>query len=76
MVLQSMQAVLATGDVKMPKLPDRLLFPFEVARYFGVTEQTIYCWIKKKKIDHKHTPGGRIRIPKEAVERFEQENCS
>jgi excisionase family DNA binding protein len=58
----------------MPKLPDRPLFISEAARYFGVTEQTIYLWIKKKKIEHKHTPGGRIRIPKEAVERFELEN--
>jgi excisionase family DNA binding protein len=57
----------------MTELPNRPLFPFELAKYFGVSMQTVYIWIKKKKIDHIHTPGGHIRIPKESVERFEQE---
>jgi excisionase family DNA binding protein len=57
----------------MTLLPNRLLFPFEVATYFRVSMRTVYIWIKEKKINHIHTPGGQIRIPKESVEQFEQE---
>jgi excisionase family DNA binding protein len=55
------------------ELPDRLLFPFEVAKYYGVTMQTVYIWIRKKKITAIRTPGGNIRIQPESVAKFEQE---
>jgi excisionase family DNA binding protein len=56
----------------MTKLPDRLLFPFEVARYFGVSRQTIYIWIRKKELSALRTPGGNLRILPESVEKYEQ----
>jgi excisionase family DNA binding protein len=58
---------------QMRALPDRLLFPFEVAKYYGVTMQTVYIWIRKKKITAIRTPGGNIRIQPESVAKFEQE---
>jgi excisionase family DNA binding protein len=57
----------------MPKLPDRLLFPFEVAKYFGVSRQSVYIWIRKKELTASRTPGGNIRIKPESVIKFEQE---
>ena len=59
--------------IQMKEFPNRPLFPLEVAKYFGVSKRTVYVWIKKKKIKHIHTPGGHLRIPKESLERFEQE---
>lgn len=42
----------------------------EVAVIFNVTNQTVRLWIKKGRIQTTKTPGGRIRIPREEVDRF------
>jgi excisionase family DNA binding protein len=44
-----------------------------VAKYYGVTMQTVYIWIRKKKITAIRTPGGNIRIQPESVAKFERE---
>jgi len=42
----------------------------EVAGIFGVTPKTVYRWIEEQRFEVKRTPGGGIRIPREALKKF------
>lgn len=42
----------------------------ELARVLGMTPQTMYSWIAQGKVTHLRTPGGRLRIPADEVERL------
>jgi len=54
----------------MSKLPDKeLLRPDEVAKYLGVTRQSIYRWIASGKLEAHKVAGRIIRIPRESVEK-------
>jgi len=44
--------------------------PDEVAILFSVTVQTVRRWIRAKRIDHVHGPGGYLRIPRTEIEKF------
>jgi len=51
-------------------LPNKeLLRVDEVARYFSVTKNTIYRWIKRGILEA-YNPGNTIRVKRESVEKF------
>jgi len=47
--------------------------PEEVAKIFKVNVQTVYRWIRQKKIKAILTPGGRLLITQKEINRFLQE---
>lgn len=59
----------------MPRTPQPLLFPRrrliarvpDAARYYGVSERTVWRWIEKAAIPVERTPGGGVRILDERV---------
>lgn len=52
-------------------LPNKTLLRVgEVAEYFGVTTRTVYSWIEKKRLDVEWTPGKRIRVTTESVNKY------
>ena len=52
----------------MEKLPKKKLFRVgEVARYFDVTDRTVYLWIKNGRLKTELTPGGQWRITIESI---------
>lgn len=58
----------------MEALPAKeMLRPDEVARYFGVTRQTIYHWINAGQLKAVKLPGKTIRIRRCAVFECQQE---
>lgn len=54
--------IIAEGLPNKPKLR-----PDEVARYFDVTDRTVYNWCRDGKIVFEQLPTGIIRIPRVAV---------
>ena len=52
-------------------MPD-LLTAKQVAVHFSVGIDTVYRWIAEARITAERTPGGRIRIRRDEVERWEQ----
>jgi excisionase family DNA binding protein len=52
----------------MSTIPDKATYRVgEVAAFFDVTPRTVYGWIKRGQLEVVRTPGGRLRIPREAM---------
>ena len=50
------------------KLPDKRLFRVgEVAKYFDVSDRTVYLWIEHGHLATELTPGGQWRITIESI---------
>lgn len=49
-----------------------LLTPKQVADHFSVRVETVYRWVAEARITAERTPGGRIRIRRDEVLRWEQ----
>lgn len=41
--------------------------PDELATLLCVTIRTVHRWIRERRIDHVHTPGGHLRIPSSEI---------
>ena len=55
--------------------PDRLLSPLEVAEQLGVSDQTVYNWIREKRIAALRM-GRLLRIRQSDLERFVAANST
>jgi excisionase family DNA binding protein len=49
---------------------EEMLTPKEVRLRLGISKRTLYRWIKTGKINAVILPSGRIRIPREEVEKI------
>ena len=61
----------------MEKLPQKRLFRVsEVAKYFEVTDRTVYLWIEHGHLETEKTPGGQWRITIDSINkcRFNHQN--
>lgn len=65
---------------EMPKLEDRFYDPDEVAKYFGVTSQTVRLWLKQKDTTKPHLNGTKFgrgwRITRAAIIEFGNQKYS
>lgn len=51
-------------------LPQKILLRVsEVARYFDVTDKTVYLWIQHGHLEIENTPGGQMRVTKNSVDK-------
>ena len=49
---------------------EKLLLPLEVADRLRVSTDSVYRWVRQKRLNAVFTPGGQIRIPAEELEKF------
>ena len=55
-------------DKAMMDLPKKKLFRVsEVAKYFDVTERTVYLWIEHNHLETELTPGGQWRVTIDSI---------
>ncbi|MFH0980865.1 MAG: helix-turn-helix domain-containing protein, partial [Planctomycetota bacterium] len=53
----------------IPGLPDKPTYRIsEVAAYYSVTERTVYLWIQHGQLKTEVTPGGQIRVTRNALD--------
>ena len=51
------------------ELPNKELYRVdEIARYYNVTNRTVYLWIEHKKLKTELTPGGQWRITRKSLD--------